>query len=85
MPILAIARGQGTAHIPENKAYGALIYLSLEVEVGQRILIKNPETEEEQFVRVVRTSSAPDGRIKVGAEFCCPAPKFWRVAFPSGD
>jgi len=91
MPVLAIARGQGTSHVSENtftssvSAHGALIYLSLKVEVGQKILIKNPETEEEQFVRVVRTSSVPDGRSEVGVEFLRPAPKFWRIAFPPDD
>jgi hypothetical protein len=57
----------------------------LKVEVGQKILIKNPETEEEQFVRVVRTSSAPDGHTEVAVEFLRPAPRFWRIAFPPAD
>jgi len=91
MPILVIARGAGTEHFSENtftssvNAHGALIFLSLKVEFGQKILIKNPETDEEQFVRVVRVNPTPDGRTEVGIEFLRPAPKFWRIAFPPDD
>ena len=91
MPLLVIARGQGNEHVSENtytssvNAHGALIYLSFQVEVGQKLIIKNAETEEEQFVRVVRTNPAPEGRTEVGIEFLRPAPKFWRIAFPPED
>jgi hypothetical protein len=66
-------------------AHGALIYLSLKVTVGQVIILKNPETNEEQLCRVARADPAPDGRTEVGIEFVKPAPNFWRVAFPPSD
>jgi hypothetical protein len=90
MPIQVVARAAGTGHVSEGtftssvNAHGALICLSQKVEVGQKILIKNPETEEEQFVRVVGTNPR-EGRIEVGVEFLRPAPRFWRVAFPPDD
>ena len=72
-------------HTAVVNAHGALIYLSLEVTVGQVIILKNPETNEEQLCRVARADPAPDGRTEVGIEFVKPAPNFWRVAFPPSD
>lgn len=91
MPVQVIARGAGNEHISENaftssvNAHGALIYMNLKVEVGSKLIIKNTQTEEEQFVRVVRSSPAPEGRTEVAIEFLRPAPKFWRIAFPPED
>ena len=91
MPIQVIARGTSGEHISENaftssvNAHGALIYLGLKVEVGSKLIIKNKETEEEQFVRIVRNNPAPEGRTEVAIEFLRPAPKFWRIAFPPED
>jgi hypothetical protein len=91
MPILVIARGPNGQHVSENaftssvNAHGALIYLALKVETGQKIMIKNTETGEEQFVRVVRTNPAQEGKLEVAVEFLRPAPKFWRIAFPPDD
>ncbi len=72
-------------HTAVVNAHGGLIYLSLKVAVGQVIILKNPETNEEQLCRVARADPAPDGRIEVGLEFVKPAPNFWRVAFPPSD
>ena len=91
MPIQVIARTTNNQHASESaftssvNAHGALIYLSLHVEVGQKIIVKNAETEEEQFVSVVRTNPAPEGKFEVAIEFLRPAPKFWRIAFPPDD
>jgi hypothetical protein len=91
MPIQVIVRGTENRHVSEDaftssvNAHGALIYLSQKVEVGQKIIIKNTVTEEEQFVRVVRRNSAPEGKFEVAIEFLRPAPKFWRIAFPPDD
>jgi len=91
MPIQVIARGPGNEHITETaftscvNAHGALLFMNHKVEVGYRLIIKNKETGEEQFVRVIRSSPAPEGRTEVAIEFLRPAPKFWRVAFPPDD
>jgi hypothetical protein len=91
MPILVIARGPDNQHVSEHaftscvNAHGALIFLALKVEIGQKFIIKNTETYEEQFVRVVRTNPAPEGKLEVAIEFLRPAPKFWRIAFPPDD
>lgn len=91
MPILVIARAQDGQHVSETtftlvvNAHGALIHLSLGVKEGQRLIIRHAETGEEQFVRVVRTGTAQDGKTEVGIEFLRPAPNFWKIAFPPED
>ena len=91
LPILLIARGPDQQHVSENafttnvSAHGALILMSMRVELGQKILIRNTETLEEQFVRVVHVTPAAEGKAEVGIEFLKPAPKFWRISFPPDD
>ena len=91
LPIQVLARGPDKQHVFEDtftssvNANGALLHLSLKVEVGQQIILKNIETEEEQSVRVVRTNPDADGKMEVAVEFLRPAPKFWRIAFPPDD
>lgn len=91
MPVQVIARGPGNEHTSETaftssvNAHGALLFMSHRAEVGHRLMIKNKETGEEQFVRVIRANPAPEGRTEVAIEFLRPAPKFWRVAFPPDD
>jgi hypothetical protein len=91
IPVQVIGRGPDKKPVSELthtavvNAHGALIYLSLKVTVGQVIILKNPETNEEQLCRVARADPAPDGRTEVGIEFAKPAPNFWRVAFPPSD
>ncbi len=91
MPLLVITRGAENQHVSENaftssvNAHGALIYLSLKVQAGQKLIIRNTETDEEQFVRVIRTNPGADGKSEVAIEFLRPAPKFWRIAFPPED
>jgi PilZ domain len=91
MPILVIARGSDQQHVSENafttnvSAHGALLLMSMRVVAGQKILIRNTETLEEQFVRVVHLTPAAEGKSEVGVEFLKPAPKFWRISFPPDD
>jgi len=91
LPVLVIARGTDNQHVSENafttnvSARGALLVLSMRVALNQKILVRNPDTLEEQFVRVVHVTSAPEGKSEVGVEFLKPAPKFWRISFPPDD
>ena len=91
LPILVIARGPDGQHVPENaftinvSAHGALLLISMRVTLNQKILCRHPETLEEQFVRVVHVTPAPEGKSEVGVEFLKPAPKFWRISFPPDD
>jgi hypothetical protein len=85
IPIQVIARGPDNVHASESthtvvvSAHGALIYLDLPITLGQVIVVKNPETEEELH------NKNADGKTEVGLEFVQPAPHFWRVSFPPSD
>jgi len=91
LPILVIARGPDQQHVSENafttnvNAHGALILISMRVELGQKILIRNTDTLEEQFFKVIHVTPAPEAKSEVGVEFLKPAPKFWRISFPPDD
>lgn len=91
VPIQVIARGPDKQHVSEDtftlvvNAHGALFPLSLKVDVGQNIILKHRDTEEEQSVRVVRLNPVAEGKTEIAVEFLRPAPKFWRVSFPPED
>ena len=91
LPILVIARGPDKQHVSENafttnvNAHGALVLMSMRVEVGQKILFRHAETLEEQFLRVIHVTPAAEGKSEVGVEFLRSAPKFWRISFPPDD
>jgi len=91
IPIDVIARGPERQHVTEQthtvvvSAHGGLIYLQLKVAVGQVIIVKNPETSEEQACRVAYINPAADGKTEVGLEFVGAACNFWRVAFSPSD
>src|SRR5271166_5485910 len=88
IPVQVIGRGPDRkpfselTHTAVVNAHGGLIYLTLKVTPGQAVILKNPETSEEQLCRVIRADPGPDGRTEVGLEFVKPAPNFWRVSFP---
>ena len=88
LPIQVLARGPNKQHVFEDtftsvvNAHGALFLLSLKVEAGQQIILKNVNTDEE---RSVRSNPDADGKTEVAVEFLRPAPKFWRIAFPPDD
>src|SRR5713101_5524361 len=63
-------------------AFGALINLAARVEPGQKLLLENKATGEEQECKVVHVSQ---GRADIGIEFTRPAPQFWQIVFPPED
>jgi hypothetical protein len=66
-------------------AHGALITLAMRVQLGQLLLLKNQESQEEQPCKVVYLGTTLNGKTAVGVEFTRPAPRFWRIAFPPDD
>lgn len=91
VPIQIIARAPNQQHLSEDtftsvvNAHGTIFPLSLKVAVGQNIILKHKETEEEQSVKVVRVSPGAEGKSDIAVEFLRPAPRFWRIAFPPDD
>lgn len=90
LPVLVQAEEGNHSVLEETQtlvvnAHGALIALSMQVHVGQRLVLKNQKSQEEQPCKVVYLGTAPDRKTHVGVEFEQPAPRFWRIAFPPED
>ena len=58
-------------------SHGALMALSANVAIGQRLLLTNPQTWDEVEARVSRLAALYDERTQVAVEFAHPAPQFW--------
>ena len=91
MPVLVIAIGEDKKPISERtqtavvSAHGGLIHLVMKVRVGQALIIRNPDSSEEQSCRVAYVNDEHDGKCEVGLEFSTPSSNFWHVAFPPSD
>lgn len=91
MPIDIIGTTPDRQHFCERtvtlvvNAHGALVVLSSPVTAGQVVILKNPETSEEQACRIASIHKHADSPTEVGIEFVKPAPNFWRVTFPPSD
>lgn len=64
-------------------AHGALMILAAKVEIGQKLVLMNPQTWQEEKVRVARLGTFDGTRTQIGVEFTRPAPDFWPVGAPS--
>jgi hypothetical protein len=62
--------------------YGALVVLAHKVSVGQKLFLRNPETQYEAEGRVARLGSAYGGLAQVGIEFPKPASELWTINPP---
>ena len=60
-------------------AHGMLLVLATKVVLGQTLILKNPQTQDEVVGRVVRFSIPHGGLAQVGIDFAQPAPEFWPV------
>src|SRR5580700_5489726 len=58
--------------------HGALILLAGKVIKGQKLLLKNRVTQEEQVCQVASLGSKAEGKTQVGVEFLKPSPDFWQ-------
>jgi hypothetical protein len=63
-------------------SHGALMALSANVAIGQRLVLMNPQTWDEVEVRVSRLAALHDQRTQVAVEFAQPAPQFWATGAP---
>ena len=66
-------------------AHGALLILYAKVELGQKLLLMNPTTWDEQEACVMYSTPSSGGLTHVGVEFMRPAPQFWPVNDPPDD
>ena len=61
---------------------GGLITLATRVEPGQRLVLMNLATEEDQPCRVAFVAEQHLGRNIIGIHFCRFAPEFWYIDSP---
>lgn len=91
IPILVRAQFEDGLPIKEDtttievNAHGGLIALAMKVRAGQKLVLRNWATAEEQECRVVHVREIPDGKTQVGVAFPYAMPRFWHVQFPPPD
>jgi hypothetical protein len=66
-------------------AHGCLITLSASVRLGERVILRNVASREEQNCRVVYLGEKQGGRTEVGLRFKTAAPQFWGLSHPPPD
>jgi hypothetical protein len=66
-------------------AHGALISLSAQVVVDQKVFVSNSATHQTQECRVVYFGNMQAGKAQMGVEFMTPSPAFWQIDFPPED
>jgi hypothetical protein len=65
--------------------HGALLQLQMDVAKGQKILLRNPATNDELECSVDYLGSMREGRREVGVSFVIPNRTLWQIAFPPSD
>lgn len=60
-------------------AHGGLLALASSVKVGQKLLLTNNLTQEEQQCEVIRFRPRHRQKVVVAVEFARPTPGFWRT------
>ena len=66
-------------------AHGCLATLSASVKLGDRVVMRNIATGEEQDCQVVYLGEKQGGRSEVGLCFKTAAPQFWGLDHPPPD
>ena len=66
-------------------AHGCLITLSTSVRLGERLILRNVATRQEQDCWVVYVGEEQAGRTEVGLRFKSAATRFWGLENPPAD
>lgn len=61
---------------------GALLIMTTAVPIGEKLLLTNKVTHDEQECRVASLGTRDGPSIKVAVEFIAPASQFWRLTAP---
>jgi len=86
-------RGKSTSKTPFEdptratvlSAHGCLVTLSTPVRLGEKLVLRNLDSREEQDCRVVYIGEKQGGRTEVGLRFKAAAPQFWGLEHPPAD
>jgi hypothetical protein len=73
------------AHTLNVSANGALLLLSVPVHKGQRLLLTNQFTQQEQDCRVVFLGTQHSRTVETGVAFPRTNPEFWQLHLPPED
>ena len=90
LDVALVVRGESAEQKPFEEqtftisvsTHGALVVLATKVVVGQRLFLRNPETQFETEGRVARLGAPYGGLAQVGIEFPTPAAELWTVTSP---
>ena len=63
-------------------SHGALLALSADVALGQKVVLMNPQTWNETEARVSRLAALHGQWTAVAVEFTQPATQFWPIGYP---
>jgi D-sedoheptulose 7-phosphate isomerase len=88
-----VVRGQNAEEKPFEEethtlvvnAHGCLVLLAAPLREGQKVVLRNKATQEEQPCSVIHIGKVHGGKLQVGLEFTRAAQKFWHIAFPRED
>src|SRR5580692_1266881 len=84
-PVVVRAQFEGEDYSSEQSrtlvvnANGALIALASKVKPGQRLILKNLVSGNEEPCSVVHVGERNSEKAEVGVEFVAPAPRFWNI------
>jgi hypothetical protein len=88
---IVVRQAEGDSSLSEDSytlvvnAHGALVALAMKVQPGQKLVLSNRTTGEDQECRVVQVGEQHASKNEVGIEFTPPAPHFWHIDFPPAD
>ena len=91
IPVYVYGHGQGKepfheeAHTLHVNANGALLLLSVPVRKGQKLLLTNTLTQQEQDCHVVFLGTRRTRTVEAGIAFPTTNPDFWQLPTPPQD
>ena len=83
LPVVVQGKSTDKAHFADPtralvfSAHGCLITLSRPVRLGEKLVLRNLASGQEQDCRVVYVGETQGGRTEVGLRFKTAAPQFW--------
>jgi hypothetical protein len=66
-------------------AHGALVGLTVPLEPGQIVMLRNVQTKGSQESTVKLVTPGDSGKFNTAVEFTTPSPSFWQISFPPED
>jgi len=66
-------------------AHGGLLEMETRPAPGQRMLLMNPSSGEQQSATILSAKRSREGGYEVAFEFDSPAPKLWALRFQPDD